>query len=208
MTSSKSTRRTQAERTTATRAKLIEAALDCIAEYGYLGATTTLIVKKAGVSRGAQVHHFPTKLDLVTAAAEHLYMNDIEESRSLLNEIKNFENPFDALIDRIWINNFHGRLWAVTLELVTASRGDRELRSRLMPIVEKYHRRIDEIASIAIRTKEISTPGINTMLNLSICVLRGMGFQTVLKDDPDYYNNMLALLKEIAGRYMEMRPST
>ena len=57
----KRVRRTQEERSAATRAKLLDATIDCLIELGYAGTTTTLIAERAGVSRGAQLHHFPSK---------------------------------------------------------------------------------------------------------------------------------------------------
>ena len=65
-------RRTQEERRTATRGALLDATIDCLIEYGYGGVTTTRVVERAGVSRGAQVHHFPTKAVLVSEALRHL----------------------------------------------------------------------------------------------------------------------------------------
>ena len=54
------------------RPRLLEATVDCLVEHGWSGTTTTLVSRRAGVSRGAQLHHFPTKNDLVVAAVEHL----------------------------------------------------------------------------------------------------------------------------------------
>ncbi len=54
------------------RARLLEATVDCLVERGFAGTSTTLVSERAGVSRGAQLHHFPTKNDLVVAAVEHL----------------------------------------------------------------------------------------------------------------------------------------
>ena len=65
-------RRTQEERRTATRGALLDATIDCLIEYGYGGVTTTRVVERAGVSRGAQVHHFPTKAVLVAEALRRL----------------------------------------------------------------------------------------------------------------------------------------
>src|SRR5437763_16557793 len=64
---------TQAERTAATRGRLLDAALDVLAEQGYAATTTVEAAKRAGVSRGAPLHHFPTKPELLAAAVEHLY---------------------------------------------------------------------------------------------------------------------------------------
>src|SRR5436190_18849808 len=72
-------RRTQAERRATTRTALLDATIDCLVEEGYAGTTTTRIVERAGVSRGAQVHHFPTKAELVAEAVRHLAGKRIEE---------------------------------------------------------------------------------------------------------------------------------
>src|SRR3954451_22561836 len=62
----------QEERTRAMRQRLLEATLQCLVERGWSGTSTTLVSERAGVSRGAQLHHFPTKADLVIAAVEHI----------------------------------------------------------------------------------------------------------------------------------------
>ena len=56
----------------AMRQRLLEATIECLVEYGWSGTSTTLVSQRAGVSRGAQLHHFPTKTDLVVAAVEHM----------------------------------------------------------------------------------------------------------------------------------------
>src|SRR3954447_4720528 len=62
----------QEERTRAMRQRLLDATLQCLVEHGWSGTSTTLVSERAGVSRGAQLHHFPTKNALVIAAVEHI----------------------------------------------------------------------------------------------------------------------------------------
>ncbi|MEP7090731.1 MAG: helix-turn-helix domain-containing protein, partial [Nocardioidaceae bacterium] len=62
----------QGERTRAMRQRLLDATVECLVEHGWSGTSTTLVSRRAGVSRGAQLHHFPTKQALVLAAVEHL----------------------------------------------------------------------------------------------------------------------------------------
>jgi len=62
----------QEERTRAMRQRLLDATVECLTERGWSGTSTTLVSERAGVSRGAQLHHFPTKSALVLAAVEHL----------------------------------------------------------------------------------------------------------------------------------------
>src|SRR5690242_5936361 len=66
------TRRTQEQRRAETRAKLLDAAIESLLEVGYAATTTRAVAQRAGVSSGAQTHHFPRRVDLVAAAVEHL----------------------------------------------------------------------------------------------------------------------------------------
>ena len=65
--------RTQQERSTRARALLLDATIDCLVELGYAHTTVIEISERAGVSRGAQQHHFTTKAELMTSALEHLF---------------------------------------------------------------------------------------------------------------------------------------
>lgn len=65
-------RRAQAGRSAATRARLLDATIECLVEHGYTGTTTTAVAQRAGVSRGAQLHHYGTREQLVAAAVGHL----------------------------------------------------------------------------------------------------------------------------------------
>src|SRR5262249_39808617 len=65
-------RATQQERSRATQQRLLDATVDCLIEHGWARTTTTLIADRAGLSRGAQLHHSPTKTALVLAAITHL----------------------------------------------------------------------------------------------------------------------------------------
>lgn len=65
-------KRTQAERTEATRGALIAAARPLFAERGYAGVGTEEIVRAAGLTRGALYHHFEGKRELFEAVYEQL----------------------------------------------------------------------------------------------------------------------------------------
>ena len=61
------------DRSRVTRQLLLESTVDCLAEHGWAATTVTVAAEKAGVSRGAAQHHFPTREDLITAALEHMF---------------------------------------------------------------------------------------------------------------------------------------
>lgn len=66
-------RLTQDEKTAETRRRLLDAAIVCLIDRGYANTTTSEIAERAGLSRGAQLYHFPTKEELLTRAVEHLF---------------------------------------------------------------------------------------------------------------------------------------
>ncbi|MQY05571.1 TetR/AcrR family transcriptional regulator [Actinomadura macrotermitis] len=124
-------RRTQEERTAATRRALLDATIECLVEHGYHGTTTTRVVERAGVSRGAQVHHFPTKNALVLAAVEHLARKRaaqfIEQD---LDRLRAAEDGVGAALDLVW-EVHQGPLFEASMELWVASRTDPELREHV-----------------------------------------------------------------------------
>ncbi len=77
--STPTTRRSQAERSSATREALLDATIAWLVEDGYANTTTSRVAERAGVSRGAHLHHFQTRQALVAAAIEHLARRRSEE---------------------------------------------------------------------------------------------------------------------------------
>ena len=74
----------QAQKSAATRNAILDSAIACIVEFGYRGTTTTAIAQKAGLSRGAMLHHFPSKLDIVRGAVEHLHKKRLKAFRKAM----------------------------------------------------------------------------------------------------------------------------
>nr|WP_233224241.1 TetR/AcrR family transcriptional regulator [Amycolatopsis sp. BJA-103] len=127
-------RRTQEERSAAMRVRLLDATIDCLVEYGYAGTTTTRVADRAGVTRGAQVHHFPTKTDLVTSAIRHLAARRTEVAMAEIDRLKASADPVGDALQLLW-EMHQGPVFSATVELWVASRTDPELRAQ-MAVVE------------------------------------------------------------------------
>jgi AcrR family transcriptional regulator len=128
------TGRTQEERSAAMRRRLLDATVDCLVEYGYAGTTTTKVADRAGVTRGAQVHHFPTKTDLVVSAIRYLAAKRTELAFAELNRLRESADPIRDALDLLW-EMHRGPIFSATVELWVASRTDSELR-RHMSVAE------------------------------------------------------------------------
>jgi AcrR family transcriptional regulator len=126
-------RRTQEERRAATRAALLDAALECLVEHGYEGTTTQRVCERAGVSRGAHQHHFRTRPALVAAALEELAMRRLDEIRGEVESLPPGDERIELALDAIW-GWFTGPLFQASIDLAAAARTDEELRAQLAPV--------------------------------------------------------------------------
>src|SRR5215212_4750967 len=64
--------RTQQQRRAETRRALLDAAIESLIEVGFARTTTLEVQRRADVSRGALLHHFPSKAELLVAVVDHL----------------------------------------------------------------------------------------------------------------------------------------
>ena len=124
-------------RSVATRAALLDAALESLVERGYAATTTIETARRAGVSRGAQLHHFPTKAELLTAAVEHLLERRLAEFRDALAALDPSRDRLDAAVDLLWAM-FQGPAFVAWVELWIAARTDPELAS----VVDRHGRAV------------------------------------------------------------------
>jgi AcrR family transcriptional regulator len=130
-------RRTQEERTAAMRARLLAATVATLFERGYARTTTTEIVRRARVSRGAQLHHFPTKAELVTTAVEHLFAQRTEEFRAAFADTLPGADRVAGAIDLLW-SMLSGPTFYAWLELVVAARTDSKLRRTVAGVAARF----------------------------------------------------------------------
>lgn len=136
-------RRTQAERSASTRARLLDATLDCLCDLGYARTTTPEIARRAGLSRGAQLHHFPTKAELVIAAVEHLFERRRREFREAFGRVPADADRYAAAIDILW-SMVSGPTFHAWLELAVAARSDAELRRAVQGLTARLRALVAE----------------------------------------------------------------
>ena len=170
--SAREPRRTQAERRATTQAALLDATIDCLVEYGYVHTTTARVAERAGFSRGAQVHHFPTKAALVTAAVEHLARRRSDELRERVPDLPEGEAKFGQMLDLLW-EAHSGPVFDATLELWVAARTDAELRTALVRLEREVTR--DTLAQIDEAFGEIARePGFRDDVEFALAAIRGV----------------------------------
>lgn len=127
----------QAQKSASTRNLIVEAAVKCFVELGYARTTTTVIAEKAGLSRGAMLHHFPSKLDVVRAAVEYLHAKRLRALRKAMAKDSRDGDHVHQGVDTYWSHVNHP-LFVAFFELAVAARTDRELADILRPAQESF----------------------------------------------------------------------
>lgn len=123
------------ERTATSRARILDAAVECLVESGYAGATTLRIQARAGVSRGRLLHHFPSRDLLLVAASRHLATERIRAtSERIVGQAGDLTGSarLDRAIELMWETFSEPHFWAA-VELWTAARSNEDLRAALLP---------------------------------------------------------------------------
>ena len=195
-------RRTHIERSTETRQRLVMATIDSLISDGYVNTTMHKIADRAGLSRGAQTHHFPAKIDLIVAATEHLFNEFAENIDELARTKRGQGKTIEAFIDQIWDRFFKGRFIYASLELIVASRTDQDLHDRLVPLIKKLHTSLDKTWLTFFKGNDAPIGRSDVLLNLTFCLFRGMVVQSVLRDDPQYYEDLLSTWKRIIPMFV------
>jgi AcrR family transcriptional regulator len=115
------------------RERLLDATIGCLVDYGYAGTTVTRIAERAGVTRGAQVHHYRTKDDLVTVAVTHLAGKSAEFGWQQVAKLVDVDDPVGDLLDVLW-QMHNGPMFTAAVELWVAGRTDAELRKHVAAV--------------------------------------------------------------------------
>jgi AcrR family transcriptional regulator len=182
------TRVPQGERTRAMRARLMEATLELLVEKGYGGTTTTLVSERAGVSRGAQLHHFPTKSDLVVATIVHVTEKRAAELLAAAATLPagGPTGPSGAERTRALVrmlgDHFSGREFTAALELWVAARTDPVLLEKLAPLESRLGRETHRM-TVELLGADESQPGVRELVQATLDLVRGLGLANTIGDD-------------------------
>jgi AcrR family transcriptional regulator len=168
------TRLTQSERTDAMRARLLKATMEVVQEEGWARASTPKICERAGVSRGAQTHHFPTKADLLLAAVREIvgaYQSEIEDEGALKGA---HTWSLRKLFDLLWDACLQDGLMECWIEVMVAARTDRDLRT---PVAALDRASLSAMRSAGRVAEKDAGDLASDIIELTVYLLRGMVVQ-------------------------------
>ncbi|GGU32384.1 TetR/AcrR family transcriptional regulator [Streptomyces lavendofoliae] len=163
------------DRSRATRQRLLAAAVACLAEHGWAGSTVSVVAERAGVSRGAAQHHFPTREDLFTAAVEYVAEERSQALRALPGQDR-------AAVVAALVDLYTGPLFRAALHLWVAASDEEQLRPRVTELEARVGRETHRIAVELLGADE-SGPGVRETVQGLLDMARGLGLANLLTDD-------------------------
>lgn len=191
------------ERSALTRLRLVEATVQCLYELGYHQTSTVVVTQRAKVSRGAMLHHFPSKADLMMATMDHIRARRGEAHRKHLEKFTNEREQFLQLIDVLW-EEFQTPTGVARIELMLGSRNDPELGPRFSKLnleLEGIHK--DLIWARAQRLGIRNRKKVDAFTQLYAAAVRGLAIDALWPQSMPDIKGAIALLKEAQLNLLE-----
>jgi AcrR family transcriptional regulator len=200
-------RRSQ-ERGIATRAALLDAAVECLVEQGYAATTTVEVARRAGISRGAQLHHFPTKAELLTAAVYHLCERRTAEFRNAFADAEPDADRLDLAIDLLW-SFYRGPTFVAWAELWVAARTDADLRRQVLEMDRQFVDESREIFLELFPLEEGVDPGFYEVgEDFAGTLMLGLALQRMVVGAEPRQEQMIDALKAISRLFVPRSTDT
>ncbi|WP_207920254.1 TetR/AcrR family transcriptional regulator [Saccharopolyspora aridisoli] len=184
-----SSREPKQDRSRATRQRLLEATIDCLADQGWEATTVTAAAQRAGVSRGAAQHHFPAREDLITAALEYMFDARMAEIREESTHLPEGPGRTEFVVSRV-VDHYTGELFKAALQVWTAAAADPSLRERIVPLEAKFGRTVHQTA-IELLGADDTDPTTRRLVQATLDLARGLGLADVLTDDSARRENIV-----------------
>lgn len=174
-------RQPQQDRSRQTRRRLLDAAVACLTELGWTRTTVVVVAERAGVSRGAAQHHFPTREDLINAAVNHVSEVQLEELAERVAALPTDETRRRAVVEML-LNLYTGPSFRAALHLWVAAATDEPLGAVIKPLERQVGREAHRMAVKLLDVDE-SAPGVRETVQATLDLARGLGLANLLSDD-------------------------
>lgn len=195
-------REPQQDRSRATRRRLLEAAVDCLASVGWAGTTVAVVAERAGVSRGAAQHHFRTREELVTAAVEYGTEVRLAQTQAHLAELADRdERPSTLQVLTVLAELSTSPLFVASLHLWVAASSDSSLRDQVVSLEARVGRETHRLTVAALGADE-GRPGVRETVQATLDMIRGLGLAALLTDDSARRGRLLAQWSRVLDRML------
>ncbi len=187
----------QEEKSAETRRRLLDAAIECLVERGYANTTGSEIAEKAGLSRGAQLYHFPTREDLLAKAVEHLFERMLNEMREKVAQFPNEAGRRSFAVDFL-CGMANSPLYQAWLELMIASRTDAYLRDAIRAVNTRLTEFVRETFRGLFVPVNWQIPDIDLFPVMMVFMMEGLAIGIDAREK-QVVDQVLTALKNICG---------
>lgn len=195
--------RTQAERSRQMRERIITAFISCIEKYGLADASVSQIIKEAGITRGAYLHHYKAKHLIYKDAALRLVSDSFRKVSEIPVHPDGPAADLKQVLRRIWddvVISSEGRAFA---ELMQAARTDEIVAQYMRRPVFRALRIFGYVAKRRFPFREDSWIKTNDFLRMTQWTLRGMAADTALVYQADFFHRQIDLLVDDIADQLE-----
>ncbi|MDJ0760879.1 MAG: TetR/AcrR family transcriptional regulator [Woeseiaceae bacterium] len=185
----------QAQKSASTRNQIVEAAIKAFVKLGYANTTTTHIAAQAGLSRGAMLHHFPSKMDIVQAAVEFLHEKRLSAFRRSMSELPEDADRVKLAVESYWGHVRHP-MFVAFFELSVAARTDKELRAILRPVQKEFAVMWYKTAEELFPEWDGKREAFDLALDLSETIMEGLAISHLTHYEPKNVERLLEYLEQ------------
>jgi AcrR family transcriptional regulator len=197
-------RRTQAERSEETRTRILKAAANLIRKRGYARFRTAEVAEEAGLSRGAQLHHFPTKDSLVVATLEYVFEQAQALSRRRASAVNRPRDLIEAVIEDAR-EFFFSEHFMVAIDIVLSTSTDQSVRKQILDISRKARRPVETAWTGALAASGVPGQLASDIVALTLSLVRGMALRTLWDNDPKWFDELFSLWRQMIKVFLSDR---
>lgn len=190
----KQQRRTQQERSDATRKLLLRAAISVLVAKGYAKFTTAEVARVAGTSRGAQNHHFPSTQAFILAAIEYLYAGILKRTEHRAQAVEDGEDLLDPIVRDGKDFLFGTDFISIYNTLVEMRNSGAEVDIDQIGI--KYRVPVERIWAGYLQSRGVESACADNIVWTIFSVLRGITIRRILAHDPEQIDRTLEFALE------------
>lgn len=184
------------ERSAAMRSKLLDATIESLFEVGYFQTSTVAVTERAGVSRGAMLHHFPSKADLIMAASQHIVELRRDMHNDRLGKLTTEREKFLYLIDVLW-EAFQTPSGVARVEIMVGARSDPEIGPRFRRLNDELEERHKQLVwGLAQKLGIKDQRKVRAFVQLYAAALRGLAIDSLSPGSRTDIKGAISLLKD------------
>ncbi|MGV9480419.1 TetR/AcrR family transcriptional regulator [Gordonia aichiensis] len=174
-------REPQQERSRQTRERLLRSAIQVLAHEGWASATVAAVAQRAGVSRGAAQHHFPTREALISSTLEQIFDDLTLNADTLVQPDANDPRRVRMAVERA-VSIYTGTEFKASLQVWAAAASDPALRELILPMEARFARAAHRV-TVAALDPDGTNPRAHRVAPVTLDLARGLGLADTLSDD-------------------------